>query len=96
MIRVQREDFDVGAEVAALTRGNHDIGGLAVFVGLVRDRAGEEALGAMTLEHYPGMTEKALADRNALGVAVNQEYARPEDPVGPDDEVALFPPVTGG
>ncbi len=61
MIRVQREDFDVGAEVAALTRGNHDIGGLAVFVGLVRDRVGEEALGAMTLEHYPGMTEKALA-----------------------------------
>ncbi len=61
VIRVQREDFDVGAEVAALTRGNHDIGGLAVFVGLVRDRAGEEALGAMTLEHYPGMTEKALA-----------------------------------
>jgi molybdopterin converting factor small subunit len=39
---------------------------------------------------------EALADRTALGVAVNQEYARPEDPVGPDDEVALFPPVTGG
>ncbi len=39
---------------------------------------------------------EALADREALGVAVNQEYARPEDPVGPDDEVALFPPVTGG
>ena len=61
MIRVQREDFDLGAEVAALTRGNHEIGGLAVFVGLVRDRVGEENLGAMTLEHYPGMTEKALA-----------------------------------
>ncbi len=43
----------------------------------------------------PGYAE-ALADRDALGVAVNQEYARPEDPVGPDDEVALFPPVTGG
>ncbi len=39
---------------------------------------------------------EALADRKALGVAVNQEYARPEDPVGPDDEVALVPPVTGG
>ncbi len=61
MIRVQREDFDLGAEVAALTRGNHEIGGLAVFVGLVRDRVGGEALGAMTLEHYPGMTETALA-----------------------------------
>ncbi len=60
MIRVQREDFDVGAEMAALTAGNHAVGGLAVFVGLVRDVAGEEALGAMTLEHYPGMTEKML------------------------------------
>ncbi len=61
MIRVQREDFDLGAELAALTEGNHKIGGLAVFVGLVRDVVGEEALGAMTLEHYPGMTEKMLA-----------------------------------
>ncbi len=43
----------------------------------------------------PGYVE-ALADRSALGVAVNQEYARPDEPVGPDDEVALFPPVTGG
>ncbi len=60
MIRVQREDFDVGAEMAALTAGNHAVGGLAVFVGLVRDVAGEAALGAMTLEHYPGMTEKML------------------------------------
>jgi molybdopterin synthase catalytic subunit len=60
MIRVQREDFDVGAELAALTAGNHSVGGLAVFVGLVRDLAGEAALGAMTLEHYPGMTEKML------------------------------------
>jgi molybdopterin synthase catalytic subunit len=60
MIRVQREDFDVGAELAALTAGNHSVGGLAVFVGLVRDVVGEAALGAMTLEHYPGMTEKML------------------------------------
>ena len=60
MIRVQREDFDVGAELAALTEGNHAVGGLAVFVGLVRDRVGGETLGAMTLEHYPGMTETML------------------------------------
>ena len=59
-VRVQREDFDVGAELAALTRGNTRIGGLAVFVGLVRDMAGEEEIAAMTLEHYPGMTEKML------------------------------------
>jgi len=60
MIRVQRADFDLGAEMAALTAGNHSIGGPAVFVGLVRDVVGEDALGAMTLEHYPGMTEKML------------------------------------
>jgi molybdopterin synthase catalytic subunit len=62
MIRVQREDFDVGAELEALSRGNHRIGGLASFVGLVRDMAGGETIGAMTLEHYPGMTEKKLAE----------------------------------
>ena len=60
MIRVQREDFDVADELAALTQGNHDIGGLVSFVGLVRDMAGGEAIGAMTLDHYPGMTERML------------------------------------
>ena len=60
MIRVQREDFDIGAELAALARGNKGIGGLACFVGLVRDLAGGEQIGAMTLEHYPGMTESQL------------------------------------
>ena len=39
---------------------------------------------------------EAFADLEALKVAVNQEYARPADPIGPDDEVAVFPPVTGG
>jgi molybdopterin synthase catalytic subunit len=65
MIRVQREDFDIGAEIAALTRGNHQIGGVASFIGLVRDMAGGAAIGAMTLEHYPGMTEKKLAEIEA-------------------------------
>ena len=60
MIRVQQEDFDLGLELAALTAGNHKVGGLAVFVGLVRDLAGDKAVGAMSLEHYPGMTEKML------------------------------------
>ena len=60
MIRVQREDFDPGQEIADLTGGNHAIGGLVVFVGLVRDMAPEGGLSAMTLEHYPGMTEKML------------------------------------
>ena len=61
MIKVQREDFDIGREVAALTDGNTSIGGLAMFVGLVRDLAGNSKISAMTLEHYPGMTEKRLA-----------------------------------
>lgn len=65
MIRVQREDFDIGAELAGLTRGNHRIGGVASFVGLVRDMAGDAAISAMTLEHYPGMTEKKLAEVEA-------------------------------
>lgn len=60
MIRVQQEDFDVGRELEALTEGNHAIGGLCSFVGLVRDMAGDEQIGAMTLEHYPGMTEREL------------------------------------
>jgi len=61
MIKVQREDFDLGAELAQLTAGNHAIGGLTSFVGLVRDMAGDGRISAMTLEHYPGMTEKMLA-----------------------------------
>jgi len=61
MIRVQREDFDPGAEIAALTRGRHDIGGVTSFVGLVRDMAGSDKITSMTLEHYPGMTEQQLA-----------------------------------
>ena len=65
MIRVQREDFDVGAEIARLTEGHHGIGGVASFIGLVRDMAGGDKIGAMTLEHYPGMTEKKLAEIEA-------------------------------
>ena len=68
-IRVQREDFDLGAELKALTEGRSDIGGLASFVGLVRDMAPVEGerqeIAAMTLEHYPGMTEKMLAEIEA-------------------------------
>jgi len=68
MIRVQQEDFNIGNELNALTAGRTDIGGLASFVGLVRDfvepNAAEDTatVSAMTLEHYPGMTEKMLAE----------------------------------
>ena len=61
MIRVQTEDFDVSAELKALTEGRHHIGGVVCFVGLVRDMAGDSQIDTMTLDHYPGMTEKMLA-----------------------------------
>ncbi|HTV44719.1 MAG TPA: molybdenum cofactor biosynthesis protein MoaE [Stellaceae bacterium] len=68
MIRVQREDFDTGVELDRLAAGNHLIGGVASFIGLVRDMSPDGARGAadrvtaLTLEHYPGMTEKKLAE----------------------------------
>ncbi|MGH6944514.1 MAG: molybdenum cofactor biosynthesis protein MoaE [Geminicoccaceae bacterium] len=61
MVRLQDAPFDVGAELAALSRGRTDIGAVASFVGLVRDTAGDHAITATTLEHYPGMTERKLA-----------------------------------
>jgi molybdopterin synthase catalytic subunit len=61
-VRVQQADFDTGRELDALTRGRRDVGALASFVGLVRDANDGAAVSAMTLEHYPGMTEKALEE----------------------------------
>jgi molybdopterin synthase catalytic subunit len=58
-IKVQTEDFDIGAEIAALTAGRSDIGGIGCFVGTVRDNG--KSVTGMTLEHYPGMTERAIA-----------------------------------
>ncbi|MEO8157779.1 MAG: molybdopterin synthase catalytic subunit MoaE [Betaproteobacteria bacterium] len=59
-VRVQTGDFDVGAEMAAMRRGNPGIGAVASFVGVVRDLNEGAGVAEMTLEHYPGMTEKAL------------------------------------
>jgi molybdopterin synthase catalytic subunit len=61
-VRVQTEAFDAGREIAALTEGRTDVGAVATFVGVVRDGNDGRAISAMTLEHYPGMTEKALED----------------------------------
>lgn len=98
MIRVQREDFDVGAEIVRLSEGNHGVGGICTFVGLVRDMAkdGQQTdrkIGAMTLEHYPGMTEKALeaidAEARARwpleGTLIVHRYGRLE----PGDRIVL-------
>ena len=61
MIRIQTEDFDPGHEIESITAGRKDVGGIASFVGIVRDSDGDGDITAMTLEHYPGMTEKQLA-----------------------------------
>ena len=60
-VRVQQADFDIGAEIAAFRRADPAIGAIASFIGLVRDVNEGDAVRGMTLEHYPGMTEKALA-----------------------------------
>ena len=99
MIRVQREDFDIGAEVARLYAGNGRVGGVCVFAGLVRDYLGHDPAAeapqvrAMTLEHYPGMTEKKLAEIEAEArqrwpleeVVIIHRYGRLE----PGDRIVL-------
>ena len=60
-VRVQHEDFDFGNEVAALRAGKPEIGALAAFIGVVRDLNDGTTISTLTLEHYPGMTERALA-----------------------------------
>jgi molybdopterin synthase catalytic subunit len=65
-VRVQTGPFDLGAEAAALMAGRNGAGALVTFSGLVRDEAG--TLEAMEIEHYPGMTEKAIAAIEAEAV----------------------------
>jgi molybdopterin synthase catalytic subunit len=65
MIRIQDTAFDVGHEINAIKNGKTQIGGTAVFVGTVRDINIGQSVSALTLEHYPGMTEKALAEIEA-------------------------------
>ena len=92
-IVVQTEAFDLGAEVDALRANRTDIGAVASFVGLARDMNEGSGVAAMTLEHYPGMTEKALAalveEANArwalLGVTVIHRVGR----LLPGDSIVL-------
>ncbi|MEW5964170.1 MAG: molybdenum cofactor biosynthesis protein MoaE [Pseudomonadota bacterium] len=67
-VRVQREDFDLGREVAALTAGRTDVGAIVTFTGTVRGGTGAGEIAEMTLEHYPGMTEVEIerVEREAL------------------------------
>lgn len=64
-VRVQSEPFDPAAELASFARGRSDVGGVSTFVGFVRDEHAGEPVTAMTLEHYPGMTERKLQEIEA-------------------------------
>ena len=61
-VRVQTEDFDVSTEIDKLREDNPKVGAIASFVGVVRDLNDGDEVAALTLEHYPGMTEKSLED----------------------------------
>jgi molybdopterin synthase catalytic subunit len=61
-VRIQHEDFDVAAEIAALRAGDRGVGAVCSFIGTVRDRNEGDAVSAMELEHYPGMTEKSIEE----------------------------------
>ena len=89
-VRIQREDFDVAAEIALLSRGRTDVGAVATFTGICRADGG---IGAMTLEHYPGMAEaeiertveQARARWPLLGVTVIHRHGR----MVPGDNIVL-------
>lgn len=65
-VKVQREDFDLQAEIDRLAKGRHDVGAIVTFSGLCRDEGG--TLGALELEHYPGMAEAEIARIAALAI----------------------------
>jgi len=90
-VRVQKSDFDPGAEAEALARGRTDVGALVTFVGYCRDEGGR--LAALELEHYPGMAEEEItrAAREAearwplLGATVIHRYGR----IAPGERIVL-------
>lgn len=92
-IRIQSADFDIAAEIAALTQGNTDVGAVVSFSGICRGGEGDKAIAAMTLEHYPGMAEAEIGRHVAeatsrwplTGVTVIHRYGR----VVPGDNIVL-------
>ncbi len=92
-IRIQREDFDVGAEQARVARGRTDIGAVVAFTGICRDHEAGRGVSAMTLEHYPGMAEEEIARHVSeaqsrwplMGVTVVHRYGR----MRPGDNIVL-------
>jgi molybdopterin synthase catalytic subunit len=92
-VRVQADDFDIGAEIAAFRRADPGIGAIASFIGLVRDVNEGDAVAGMTLEHYPGMTEKALEDICAEAarrwVLIGASVVHRVGPLEPGDAIVL-------
>jgi molybdopterin synthase catalytic subunit len=92
-IRLQREAFDIAAEVAALTRGRSDIGAVVTFTGICRADESGEPIAALDLEHYPGMAETEIARHveeararwPLLGVTVIHRYGR----IAPGEVIVL-------
>lgn len=92
-IRLQQEDFDVAAETAKIARGRTDIGAVVTFTGICRDHEAGHDVGAMTLEHYPGMAQEEIARHVSeaqsrwplLGVTVIHRYGR----MVPGDNIVL-------
>ena len=90
-VRVQQAPFDMGAEVDAFTASNKGAGAIVTFSGLVRDEGG--TLSAMEIEHYPGMTEKALssihdealARWSLTGALIIHRYG----PMAPGDQIMM-------
>jgi molybdopterin synthase catalytic subunit len=96
IVRIQPQAFDIGAEVAALTRGRSDIGAIVTFTGVCRDEGG--SLAALEIEHYPGMAEEEIArvvekaqERWPLqGVAVVHRHGR----IAAGEEIVLVVTVS--
>ena len=98
-VRVQQEDFDTGREVEALTRGRTDVGAVASFTGLVRDANDGAPIRSMTLEHYPGMTEKALeaicAEAAGRWSVLDAVVIHRVGPLAPGDRIVLVAVASG-
>lgn len=98
-IRVQTADFDVSAELANIRQGNTRIGAVATFVGVVRDLNEGSSVSGMTLEHYPGMTERALAeiaaDAGARWEVLGCTIIHRVGPLKPLDQIVLVIVASG-
>ncbi len=97
-VRVQTEDFDLSAELARMRSDNPGIGALVSFVGLVRDMNDGRTVSTMELEHYPGMTEKALElileQANTRWSLINTLVIHRVGPLMPLDQIVLVAVAT--